>query len=348
MIDKLRITGFKSISELELTCKNLNLITGMNSSGKSTILQAMLILAQNRTSNVGLNGSYVSIGDYKDAKNFNISEKHISFSISCPDNSTIKMVFDPTGIVENGFFDKNFKLFITPIDFFSIKYLSCNRIGAEDIYKKNYLDEKSVGINGEYTIFCLEKNKSEPLPQELIADYTSYTLISQVNYWLKYILGLSIITEDIVGTDYVKCFYINEEGKEIRPKNTGAGLSYLISVIVMCLLSEQGDIIIIENPEIHLHPNAQAKVCEFLYFISKFRRQLFIETHSDHVFNGIRAGIATKKMHSDNISVNFCALNANNCTENTVIEFGKRGRILNYVEGLFDQFDIDLNRMLDI
>ena len=163
-----------------------------------------------------------------------------------------------------------------------------------------------------------------------------------------YILNSFVTTEDVVGTDYVKCFYTNDQGMPVRPKNTGAGLSYLISIIVMCLLSKKNDIIIIENPEIHLHPNAQAKVCEFLYFISSADRQLFIETHSDHVFNGIRVGIATKIMNADDIAVNFFSFDSKNCTQNNVIEFGKRGRILNYIDGLFDQFDIDLNRMLEI
>ena len=203
-------------------------------------------------------------------------------------------------------------------------------------------------MNGEYAIFSLEKYKSDPLPEALIITEDSYTLISQVNYWLNYILGASISTEDVVGTDFVKCFYITSEGKQVRPKNIGAGLSYLISVLVMCLLSNEDDILIIENPEIHLHPKAQSKVCEFLYFIAKAGRQLFVETHSDHIFNGVRAGIATEEMNSKDIAVNFFAMDTKNCTYNTVVEFGKRGRILNYVEGLFDQFDIDLNRMLDI
>ena len=85
-----------------------------------------------------------------------------------------------------------------------------------------------------------------------------------------------------------------------------------------------------------------------MYFIAQNGRQLFVETHSDHIFNGIRVGIATEKMDVNNVSVNFFSLDNNNCTQNTVIEFGKRGRILNYTEGLFDQFDVDLNKMLNI
>ena len=187
MINKLSIKGFKSISDLVLDCKKLNLITGMNSSGKSTVLQAILIAAQNRQSNAGLNGPYISVGDFKDAKNFNVSEKLISFSMAFPHDDSVNIIFDQNGIKENGFFNQDIHLWGIPKDFLNISYLSCNRIGAEDIYKKNFLDEKNVGINGEYAIYCLEKNKSLNLPQELIMNHDSYTLISQVNYWLNYI-----------------------------------------------------------------------------------------------------------------------------------------------------------------
>lgn len=348
MIKALHIEAFKSISEICFDCKKLNLITGTNSSGKSTLLQALLLAAQNSHSNNGLNGKYINIGEFRDAKSFNVKSKEIKISIEIDVGQTMDLVFDETGVITNSFYDENLKMFVIPSDFENIKYLSCNRVGAEDIYRKNFNDNKDVGINGEYAIFCLDKYKSINLSEELITYQNSYTLYSQVNYWLNYILGASISTENVVGTDFVKCFYSTVEGKQIRPKNIGAGLSYLISILVLCLLSNKNDIIIIENPEIHLHPQAQSKVCEFLYFIAQSERQLFIETHSDHVFNGIRAGISTGKMAHEDVSVNFFNMDENNNTKNNVVEFGKRGRILNYTEGLFDQFDIDLNRMLNI
>lgn len=85
----------------------------------------------------------------------------------------------------------------------------------------------------------------------------------------------------------------------------------MISIIITCLGSEKDSVIIIENPEIHLHPKAQSRLCDFLYFVSKAERQIFVETHSDHIFNGIRAGVATSQIDRDDISVNFFALNKN-------------------------------------
>lgn len=348
MITQIFAKNLKSLLNFDFQCKNLNLITGTNSSGKSTFIQSILLAKQNSPLTVGLNGFLVNLGEFNDAKNFNTTEKLISIDMFFSSGKKQCLIIDIDGVRHNDFLEIHKEESTHDYETLSVDYLSCDRIGAADIYSKNYNSSTDIGINGEFAIYSLDKNKDYPLSEEMITDKSSYTLNTQVNYWLNYILGASITTEDVVGTDYVKCFYSTQEGKLIRPKNIGAGFSYIISIIVMCLLSKKDDVIIIENPEIHLHPQAQSKVCEFLYFIAQSGRQLFIETHSDHIFNGIRVGIATDKMDANNISVNFFSLDNNNCTQNTVIEFGKRGRILNYTEGLFDQFDVDLNKMLNI
>lgn len=342
MINKVHITNFKSISDLTVYCNKLNIIAGANSSGKSTFIQSLLLMQQNNKTNMGLNGEFIKLGNYKDIKNFNLNSQKTSIEI---DDS--KIVFSDEGIIVNDFLDKGNNS-ENPNICPTINYLSCERIGPEDIYKKNYHSDVNVGMDGEFAIYVLDKNKDIPLSKELICDNNSFTLGNQVNYWLKYILGATIVTEDIIGTDFVKCFFSVAGEKLIRPKNVGAGFSYLVSIIVMCLLCKENDVVVIENPEIHLHPNAQSKVFEFLYFISSHNRQVFVETHSDHIFNGVRAGIASEKMESETIAINFFTMNDKYCTENNIIKVGKRGRISNCPNGLFDQFDIDLNRMLNI
>ena len=136
--------------------------------------------------------------------------------------------------------------------------------------------------------------------------------------------------------------------KRIRPENIGAGTSYLIAILVMCLSAPEQGVVIIENPEIHLHPSAQAKVCEFLYFIAARGRQIFVETHSDHIFNGFRAGLATGSMQEDLLNIQFVYLNEQHLTETVKVKIGKRGKIENQRKDLFDQFDLDLNRMIGL
>ena len=117
----------------------------------------------------------------------------------------------------------------------------------------------------------------------------------------------------------------------------------------MCLSSIKDDILIIENPEIHLHPKAQSLLTEFFVFIANAGIQLIIETHSDHIFNGIRKGIFKKQISKEKIAVNFFKIDDK--TLNTIytpIEFTDTGRVNNIPNGLFDQFDEDLNVLLGI
>lgn len=362
MIKEVKISALKSIEHLTVECSKLNILAGANSSGKSTFLQALLLIAQNSISWQGLNGEYVSLGDFRlDAKNYHVTSDKIEVELTTQPKTKmpIRLIFQEEddersrlSLMHKRFplkKDENSMASLMEISaLHNIRYLACSRIGVQDVYPKNYNEKDGIGKNGEYAIFCLQANKNRRLDPSLIYDPSSETLLGQVNYWLRYIIGASVSVEDIPGTDMVKASYDIGNNRSTRPCNVGSGISYLISIIVMCLLSGEKDTLIIENPEVHLHPKAQSRICDFLYYIASTGRQLFVETHSDHIFNGIRAGIATGTMEREDIIINFFYLDERLCTQNSQINIGKNGRILNYVDGLFDQFDLDLDRMLNI
>lgn len=348
MISQITIKALKSISDITLCCSNLNLLIGTNSSGKSTALQSILLLSQNIDTQYGLNGPLVSLGDFRESKNFNVPDNAIELMLIDNKGSSIKMKITEDNGVNVEYANDHDLTYSMNYNHQTLHYLSCNRIGGQDIYQKNIFGLHKVGINGEYAIEYLMRHGSDELEQSLLRSKDSFTLLHQVNTWLKYIINANIKVEDITDTDVVKARFSHIEGKSIRPKNVGSGLSYIISILVLCLSSNCDDKIIIENPEIHLHPLSQSRLCEFFYFISLSGRQLFIETHSDHFFNGIRAGIATSSIDESKVTVNFFKLNDNNCSEVIPIHFGRKGKVLNQVKDLFDQFELDLNKMLGI
>lgn len=230
-----------------------------------------------------------------------------------------------------------------------IKYLSCHRIGPQNAYKKDMgIEDQSIGVEGEYAIAYLCEHGADLLETGMCRNSQDLTLAGQVNWWLQDIMNTEISTEEIAGIDLVKASYSMYERKGIRPGNIGSGVSYLISVLIMCLTSAEGDVLVIENPEIHLHPSAQAKVCQFFDFIARANRQLFIETHSDHIFNGFRAGMTTGDMNAEDINIQFIKLNEEHVTEATKVQIGRMGRIENQQKDLFDQFDLDMNRMIGV
>lgn len=348
MVTKIIIESLKSIHQLEMKCGKLNLLAGTNSSGKSTTLQGLLLIAQNIEADYGLNGPLVSIGKYREARNYNTASDKIEIAVKDDEGQLLELVLlEDGGIILNG------NLKSTMAELFNYRkgyfhYLSCNRIGSQDIYQRNLSLFEDIGINGEYAVEYLCRHRDDPLDEEAVYYKENYTLSAQVNYWLKYIIGATIKTEEIMGTDVVKASYGIVDGIYSRSKNVGSGISYLISILITCLGSKKEDIILIENPEIHLHALSQSRVCEFLYFIAKAGRQIFVETHSDHIFNAVRAGIATGKMVKENITINFFKLGSDNCTRNYDIEIGEHGKIENPIPNLFDQFQQDYNKMLGI
>lgn len=356
MIKNILIENFKSIKKVKLQCSELNLFIGTNSSGKSTINQAILFVAQNIERTTGLNGELIKLGDFEENRCVYSSEKTIRIAIADEqDNAVSKRILRKEDsamlqleTVYNSDLDEDGWKECLGIKERKIQYLSCHRIGPENLYKKNMNLEETIGINGEYAIAYLDTHGSETVPSNLRKDFSDFTLLGQVNWWLKYIVGTEISTEEISGADMVRASYRMGALTKIRPVNIGSGISYLISILVMCLSAPERGVMVIENPEIHLHPAAQAKVCEFLYFIACSGRQLFVETHSDHIFNGFRVGVSTGEMNKEKVNIQFVSVNDEYVTETMKVEIGKYGNILNQREGLFDQFDIDLNRMIGL
>lgn len=374
MINKIRVLALKSIKDLNVECSNLNLLVGTNSSGKSTLLHALLLLAQR-----GLNGKYISIGDFREVRNYYMSNSPIRIEIlekgkrkpawiefdEDKENETYNI---HTSLEELTVADvmmdeehEDIEQSTLTMEEYGFHYLSCHRMGANDIYAKNMLNESDFGIDGEYALAYLLQNESKAVSEDLVVQDVDCTnsLLDQVNYWLNYIVGTTLSIKDLKKTNYLQVKYNNNpanmasEALYCRPVNVGSGISYLISVIISCLGAEEGSIVIIENPEIHLHPKAQSRLCEFLYFVSKSRRQLFVETHSDHIFNGLRVGIATGKMKQEDITVNFLAMNEQYETQCNPIIFKEYGKIIGTnddmdINDLFDQFEIDLDRMLGL
>lgn len=356
MIGSLEISNLKCIKSLRMECRNLNVLIGTNSSGKSTILQALLLVGQNLETAEGLNGRLVELGDFKEAICIYSAEKELKIVISSDNNSLLETKMALTSDRDSYLVhsecesQQEFEEWKKSLNINKrgLQYLSCHRIGPRKAYQKNMTLDDVIGIDGEYAMSYLNQHGKDPVEPAMCKGKADLTLLGQMNWWLSYIMDSTIMTESIRGMDLIKVSYQMNDMESIRPGNIGAGISYLAAVLVMCLSAPEQGVIIIENPEIHLHPSAQAKVCEFLYFIAASGRQIFVETHSDHIFNGFRAGLATGSMQEALLNIQFIYLNEQHLAEALKVKIGKRGRIENQRKDLFDQFDLDLNRMIGL
>lgn len=353
MLNKIFIKDFKCFNKLDLNFSKLNLLVGTNSSGKSTIIQALLLIINNITykTDSPLNGHLVSLGSFSEARNFIENARsfrilvsngsgHLEMKFSKHENDESKCEITKESKQLCEFLNYNNK---------NVHYLSAKRIGSQDLYNKNFDKYDQFGIVGEYAIDYLERNKNQPIENDLIQEKSlGNTLGGQIDYWLTKILNSKIKTEEIKDVDKVKVSYSYNDNRYVRSKNIGSGLSYIISILIMCLASKKDDVVIIENPEIHLHPKAQSLLTEFFVFVANAGVQLILETHSDHIFNGIRKFVSKKSISKDDVSINFFTLNEKSLSNQIKVDLNDSGKILNYQKDLFDQFDNDLDEILGL
>jgi len=131
------------------------------------------------------------------------------------------------------------------------------------------------------------------------------------------------------------------------PLNVGFGITYVLPIIVAILKARPDDLLIIENPETHLHPSAQSQVAELCAIASANGVQIIVETHSDHFLNGIR--VATKKniLKAEDSQIYFFRKDKNELeTKIDKLNIDSEGRVDNWPKGFFDEWDNQLDELL--
>ena len=349
MVRELRIAGFKCFKDIKLELNNLTLFTGVNSAGKSSAIQAILLLLQQRQNeNSSLNGKYIKLGRFQEVRNTITNSRKIDIGM------TVKKSDDEfeCGIEidsEEQIIPNNFEK-IKELDFV---YLCAERIGVEDVYKQNLEKEYRIGIHGEFAFDYLSKERMNPIGEQKfrnMEEETGSNFGNQVDYWLNYIMGYSVTAERIPGTEIVKVSYRkNGDGSmDVKPQHVGTGISYISNIIIAALSCEKGSLFVVENPEIHLHPSAQSRLLDFFSFLASKGLQVIIETHSDHIFNGLRKNINSKRIQVEDTSVYFFKQNEELLSTPVKIQIDENGVIKNQEKGLFDQFDEDLDELLGL
>ena len=139
-------------------------------------------------------------------------------------------------------------------------------------------------------------------------------------------------------------------GTTYRPSNVGFGYSYALPIIVSGLIAKPGEILIVENPEAHLHPYAQAQMAKFLARVSASGVQVFIESHSETILNGLRIAVLDGVVTADDLNILYFSKSKGKDVEveNIPVQNDEYASIEHWPEGFFDQNDKDLQRLFGI
>lgn len=138
----------------------------------------------------------------------------------------------------------------------------------------------------------------------------------------------------------------NQTSARVRPTHMGFGLTYALPVIAAGFFTPPGGVIIVENPEAHLHPFSQSRLGVLLAIMAASGRQVFIETHSDHFVNGVRIAVASGLISPEQLKIHFFRPPFAGTTADIVsIDCDAKGRLSEWPDGFFDQIENDLARI---
>ena len=378
-MQKIVIKNFKCFEEQEFNLRDLTILAGANGSGKSTLIQAMLLLRQSIESErisiqfrkkLYLNDYYFEGGISSDILYANAKEDKISFEFivregiselfECKVNKDEPRVLEIENFQNNRDDSERFHREDRLKIYGNFDFISADRFGPKLTYEVSNTRRVKVGKYGEFTPFVLNEFKNELIRDNSVyfdkESQKTHSLLTEVNSWLSYILdGMKIKTEvlESVNLSLLKITNYPESELDFKsPINMPYGASYVLPIIVSCLSkkirpSSMGSLVVIENPEAHLHPSAQSKLGQFLTIIANSGVQIIIETHSDHIINGVR--IAVKKGLISNESIIFNSFSKGALLgENSVeeIHIDENGKLNRWPDGFFDQYENDMMELL--
>lgn len=317
MINKMQLEHFKCFDQVGIELKNVNILTGFNGMGKSTILQALLLLKQSKKSlqteqKLLLNGELTQLGIGRDVL-CELSEQDEEIVFEIEEDTNCRFCFRYEAYSDMLEMKQSIKKFPYFMDKGRCVYLSSFRIQPTELYditNKENLDEKNFGIDGLYTLQFLKEYGQREILDELaeVTEKCPNTLYAQVKHWMG---GIAPGVEISINVDNQKKIadlgYSFVEGANrtnvYKCVNVGFGITYVLPVVIALLSAQKGDLIIIENPEAHIHPTGQRRLGELIAKAGEAGIQVIVETHSDHIVNGIRIAVKNKILKKANVNL---------------------------------------------
>jgi predicted ATPase len=360
VINFLKIENFKCFQDASFVLRPLTILTGVNGGGKSTVLQSLLLARLASTTPPGrairLNGPYgLALGSARDVLSWAAPEPTVGVYLS---DTTVGQewqfrldVPEEEGALHLGVESVPMTpvpgIGTSPVGF---TYLCAERLGPRDLLSVSARepDEIGVGIQGEFTAQVLALRETRAVSaretvREVLwhPDTRSPLPRLQTEAWVTEIVRPIRITAQVavgIMASTIRFAEAGQAGEVIRPANTGFGVSYALPIIVSGLLTQPGDMLMVENPEAHLHPGGQSKLGRFLAMVAGSGVHVIVETHSDHVLNGARLAVAQDRTlgATDMIAHYFSA------NDTLAISVNDKGELDHWPAGFFDQIESDL------
>ncbi|WP_202742152.1 AAA family ATPase [Acinetobacter calcoaceticus] len=364
MITNIELKNFKCYSEQQFSLGNLTVFCGNNSVGKSTAIQALAIPFQSSfSSEVLINGKLIDLGNTDDI--FSRYSKGDDLYIALKIDNKIKYKWGVQKFSE-----------LTPSNYLSLfnkrintknlekyyfrdfgfQFLEAERYGPRSFLKNNF--DHSIkywlGSRGEYVFQVLTEldqvagARLEVDDKRILNIKHGPSIRRNIMNWMSQIspgFQLQSYSIDSAGISHAEFQAYGSENT--KPINMGFGLSYCLSIVTALLITKPGGLVVIENPEAHLHPRGQSYLGRLIARTALAGVQVIIETHSDHLLNGIRVVASLDEEYTEGeFKVYFVAGNSNKASTVSEINIGKNGNLSAWPEGFFDQQAADMKVLI--
>jgi len=372
MLRQIDLKHFKCFDDLKLSLSNLTLLTGSNASGKSSVLQALVLLNQTMredewSSRLILNGHTIKLGTVADVVD-KVHGRHSS-EISLHDNESKcrwsfsgerqDMCMNVDSVRFNGVehvSPRNLQYLLPystelgapplAVRLKRMTYITAERVGPREFY---YLEDRDnspvVGPAGEKAVSVLHLGREERVLERLVLEGVPPTRLRQVEARMtQFFPGCGLIVQSVPQTNAVTLGLRTSEDTDFhRPVHVGFGLTQVLPIVIAALSANVGDLLLIENPEVHLHPAGQALMGRFLSQVASAGVQVIIESHSDHILNGIRRSVKTVSLTPDQVAIHFFRPRSSTGEQVQTLSLDSTGNVDAWPSGFFDQIDIDAN-----
>lgn len=372
MIRKVVLHNFKSFKHEEIPARRLNLLMGLNGSGKSSFIQALLLLKYNQSplfesSKVDLSRSELNIGRLRDLFYcYGNTQEPVSISIELgtaeetqhgccffipftdPDADVVDLNLSLSAELRGGW-NVGSAQYVS-----SIQFVSAHRLPPMSLhtYSSWCVGQKEWGNGGENVVAYLSEHAEDAVDERVCRpEERGRTLLQQVNAWLGVICpGVHIQADELRNIGRAVLSIGIEDRVRVaafKPQNVGFGISNVLPIVVMLLASRPDECLIMENPEVHLHPLGQSELGRLLALTAARGVQLFVETHSDHIVNGIRVSVKRKDLRPDEAIVDYFSIKPQLTETGVLIEqtsdivrlqFMENGELSDYPDGFLDEW----------
>ena len=367
MLRELHLRSFRRFADHRLPLAPLTLLTGLNSGGKSSVLQALLLLrlaAKAREGSgarsVPLNDPVLALGN----RNAVVSEitagetfwlaldsgsAAIEWAFGGPNSSGDSLAV-PCEAQERG---DNGDLEALRRALSELRHVPADRLGPSDTYPLNDPDRHENPGPRAWMAFGALHHESNKGLRELALRHPDLsfppTFNKQVEAWLGDLFpGVVLEPRTVPHANLMTLGIRTSEAFEFhRPASVGFGITYALPVVICLLLARKGDVVLVENPEAHLHPRAQSRIARLCAQAAAAGIQVCLESHSDHLLNGVRVAVHGGHLAPEDVSIlYFGSPTTEPAASVESIRVDRYGRLDKWPTGFFDEGDHLLDRLL--